>query len=206
MVVKRKKLTEVCHLTRSLIKLGKSVGRKSRSSIARQVANDRRIKDRVVELLGGNIRREMKTLCSLREISIVRSTSPDTLQYFKWETVIDELQEQAPTLLGFLRGSVQKTRKASPSSQDPKQRTYRVNDTTVTAAILLRHRSQGMNLVQRLIPLLLYSGHAPKQVHIIPLFTSRAITVCVVLCHSADLFMAPEAVAVSLPQKDHCLC
>ena len=44
---------------------------------------------------------------------------------------------------------------------------YAVDDTAVIgmcAAILLRHRNTHMNLVQRIISTLLYSGHAPKQV------------------------------------------
>ncbi len=139
----------------------------NRRSIARQVVNDRRIKERVVTLLGEKIRSEMEEMCSLRDISILRSTSPGVLQTFKWESVLTEMQELAPTLLRFLRSCVQRTRKVPSKGQTPGQRTYRASDDTVVgvcAAILLRHRSQGMNLVQRMVSLLLYSGHAPKQV------------------------------------------
>ena len=44
---------------------------------------------------------------------------------------------------------------------------YRVNDEAVIgicAAILIRHQNPQMNLLQRLISMILYNGHAPKMV------------------------------------------
>lgn len=112
-------------------KLGKSVGRCSRRSIAHQVVKDQRIKDRVVELLGDKIRSEMKAMCSLSKASILRSTSPDVLQSFKWGDVLSEMEKQAPIMLALLRKCVQRSKKVSVLCQDPKRKTYRANNDTV---------------------------------------------------------------------------
>ncbi len=201
----RKPAAEIRHLSRSLKKLGKSVGRMNRRSNARQVVNDRRIKERVVTLLGEKIRSEME-MCSLRDISILRSTSPGVLQTFKWESVLTEMQELAPNLLGFLRSCVQRTRKVPSKGQTPGQRTYRASDDTVVgvcAAILLRHRSQSMNLVQRMVSLLLYSGHAPKQVCLeLPLRWLQFV----MNVRFVGIFTAPKASDVSLSQENHFVC
>jgi len=77
--------------------------------------------------------------------------------------LLDELQDTAPTLLHLLRSCV--TVKKPPSHQ---WKTNRSRDTTIVglcAAILLRHRNYQMNLVQRVISIMLYSGHASKQVY-----------------------------------------
>lgn len=163
-VTKHKSKARVTHVSRSLKKLGKGVGRLNRSSIARQAMNDQRIRERILNILGEKIRKEMKAMCSLTDLSILRDTSPKTLQSFKWDTLVAELQQKAPILTKVLRQCSQRTRKPS----ELQRKTRRIPDNHVVAicaAILLRHRNVGMNLVQRMMSVILYSGNAPKQVH-----------------------------------------
>ena len=72
------------------------------------------------------------------------------------------MQRDAPTLLEILQGCVMRNKRKKQVGMS-----YRVKDESVIgicAAILLRHQNPQMNLIQPIVSLLLYSGHAPKQV------------------------------------------
>ena len=127
--------------------------------------NDSKIRKRIVQLVGDRIRKEMKTMCGLSSISLLRDFTPERLRSFQWEDLVDEMQQNAPTMLEILRGCVARKERKSRLG-----RLYRVKDESiigVCAAILLRHQNPQMNLIQRIVSLLLYSGHAPKQVSIV---------------------------------------
>ena len=83
--------------------------------------------------------------------------------HFKWKTLIDELQSSAPTLLQSLEDA---TTVAVPPSKMRKKSRYPNKDAIigVLACILLRFRNQSVNLLQRLMSMLMYSGHATKRV------------------------------------------
>ena len=118
------------------------------------------MKERVVKILGEDIRHEMKHMCSLKDASVLRDRTPKALQNFEWDQVVLELRKKASTLEAVLRECVQRTRKAGAD-----QHVRRIRDdniAAVCAAILLRHRCVGMNIVQRLDSL--NSSHASKQV------------------------------------------
>ena len=160
--MKQRAKAKVHHLSHSLKKLGRSIGRRNRRSIARQSMNDPKIKKRIIQLTGEHIRKEMKTMCGLGTISLLRDFTPARLRSFQWADLVAEMQQSAPTLLEILRGCV--TRK---KRKDRVGKTYRVSDESVIgicAAILLRHQNPQLNLVQQIVSLLLYSGHAPKMV------------------------------------------
>ncbi len=153
----------VHRLTRSMKKIGRSVGRSNPSAIARQVMAHSKVKEAVIKVTGSVVRKEMKVLCKRSAPSILRDTSPKAMQSFKWDTLIDELKMNAPTLLQILQGCT-RTKRRGVSTRG---KTYTVPDNTIIglcAAILLCHRNTQMNLVQRIISVLLYSGHTPKQV------------------------------------------
>ena len=77
-VTKHKSKARVTHVSRSLKKLGKGVGRLNQTSIAREAMNDQRIRERILNVLGEKIWKEMKAMCSLMDISILRDTSQDS--------------------------------------------------------------------------------------------------------------------------------
>ena len=164
-VVKRPRGSKhsVHYLTPSMKKLGKSVGRRNSRSVARQVVNHRRIREYVLRQLGRLIRKDMEHMCSTKKPSMLRKGSLEAMKSFCWEDLVKELENSSPLFCQLLRECVtRKRRKASKRG-----RSYAVNDSAVIgvcAAILLHHRNANMNLVQRIVSALLYSGHAPKQV------------------------------------------
>ena len=155
----------VQYLTPSMKKIAKSVGRRNSKSIARQAMNHRRIREFILRQVGKLIRKDMEHLCSTKAPSMLRKRTVEAMKSFCWEDFLKELEATSPTFYRLLRDCVfRKRRKASKHAKS-----YAVNDSAVIgmcAAILLRHRNSNMNLVQRIISTLLYSGHAPKQVYI----------------------------------------
>ena len=81
--------------------------------------------------------------------------STGSMKEFQWKTLIKELCTYAPVLLNILQAAI-KTRV-------PRSNTNAVVCTC--AAILLKHRNPKMSLLQKIISLILYSGHTSKQVY-----------------------------------------
>ena len=157
----------VNRLTRSLKRIGRSVGRQNRKSIARQVVADTVTRTHIVDQLGKVIDKEMRQMCSLKVPSILRGSDPNVLRTFSWSKVIDELKSVAPTLLRVLQSCV--SVKEPPSKRRLHKKTVRPKGDGIIglcAAIVLRHRNQSMNLVQHVLSLVLYSGHSSKMVSI----------------------------------------
>ncbi len=155
--------------------LARSVGRKSRPSIARQVMRDRVIREKVLEILTKDIQKEMTTMCAKKTSSVLRNPSPKAVKTFSWEAVVSEVQAYAPTLFQFLKGTVHVKRRVSrkqkkaleKSSRKQKHKTNRPSEVEiigVCAAVLLRSRNLHMNLLQKMVSLILNGGHASKQV------------------------------------------
>ncbi len=89
--------TQVVTKASGLKTLARSIGRKNQASIARQVMKDPRIKEKVLEILAKHVQKEMTVMCSRNTGSVLRSTAPDVLKRFTWETVVAEVQAHAPT-------------------------------------------------------------------------------------------------------------
>lgn len=167
--MKRKKDARVFPLTSSLKRLGRSVGLRSRKSIARQAVMDDGICQKVVRYLGPKISKEMKAMCSIKTNSILRSRDPLSLEQFQLQTIVNEMQHVAPKTLSLLRSCLASRKPSKATNVKSKGRTKsRVfecdNVVAVCCAILLRGRSQRMNLLQRIVSLILYSGHSSKRV------------------------------------------
>ena len=62
--MKKQNRARVFHLSHSLKPLARSVGRRNRSSIARQAMKDKRIRKKVVELTGKLLSKELTRLSS----------------------------------------------------------------------------------------------------------------------------------------------
>lgn len=143
------------HLSQSLKRLGKYVGRGKRRSIAQAAIENTALQGEVVAALCTAAHKEMKTLCSDSHDSILRMKTKPALELFSWERVWLELQQHAPLLLNIL------TKLLPPSKREAKDIQPAV---CVCASILLKLRSDKINLVQAMIAVVLRAGHATKQV------------------------------------------
>ena len=153
----------VHYLTHSMKKVGRSVGRRKCGPIAKQVMSHPRIRPFILKRVGRLIRKDMERMCSVKVSSVLRKRTPTAMKSFSWGDLMDELERFSPVFYQLLKECVhRKRRKVSKRGTS-----YAADDATVIgmcAAILLRHRNTHMNLVQRIISTLLYSGHAPKQI------------------------------------------
>ena len=93
-------------------------------------------------------------MASDRARSILQSQNPDDLKHFKWDTLLCELSTYAPLLRKLLE--------LATKTKRPQVNLKAVIG--VCAAILINHRNSKMNLIQKITSLILYAGHASKQV------------------------------------------
>jgi len=100
------------------------------------------------------VRQEMITMCSSKTKSVLFDPIVADLQTFSWKKIIDELVVKAPIFVGILRACL-KTRRN-------RQNTDAI--IVICASILLKHRYNKINLVQKVLSLILYAGHTGKQV------------------------------------------
>lgn len=149
-------------LSHSLKRLGRSVGRRDRASIARQVVTDQKLLKKTVPLIGRIMAGEMKSLCSQKTASILRNTDPSILESFSWKQLTEELCKIAPCTTELLTKSLTCFR--SRRSMEGPRHTNIDAIVGLCCSLLGRARNQSLNLVQRLISVLLYGGHANKQV------------------------------------------
>ena len=140
--------------------LVKAVARKSKKAVATEALKDPITKSYIVSILGIELAKEIRAMSSDSVKSVLQSSDPDDLKEFKWETLHSELSLHAPVMSKLLQLAT-------------KTRRPRMNQEAVIgacAAIVINHRNPKMNLVQKLTSLILYAGHASKQVlHIITL-------------------------------------
>ena len=168
-VIKRKNSSTVHRLTPSMKKLAKSIGRHDPNSIARQVMSHSRVKTAVIKKMSRVVCREMEDMCKINTHSILRDSSPETLKAFNWDVLIHELNSKAPTFIQLLQGFLH-TKKRRRSYRCPPKKSNQTPEKIVIgvcASIILRHRNIHMNLLQRLVSVVLYSGHTNKQVCIV---------------------------------------
>lgn len=158
----RNKKSKIYRLARSLKPLGKSLARKSHSELVKHCHEDKKMMEKILCLLVKKIQNEMSSMCSFQVNSILRKKLPEDLTTFEWEKFTSELEEYSPSLLKILRGCILKQKRPEKVSRQPK---YNENAIVgICAAILLRYRNQRLNLIQRIVSILLYCGHAPKSV------------------------------------------
>ena len=129
----------------------KAYARKLRKSVALECVKDLSSRDHAIQHFYGIVNQELKYLCSDRVNSVLRSRD---IENFTWERLLDELKSNAPTFWGFL--------KTCFHTRTPRQNSDAVMG--FCSAIILKHRYNRMNVVQKILSLVLYSGHAGKQV------------------------------------------
>ena len=151
MVVDYKKRPCYFHLTQSLKKLGRYVGRGNRRSIAKAAVGNMTLRPELLTEMCGTVRAEMKSVSSDSHDSILRLKTKTALEHFTWETVWIELQQNAPTPMSLLVG-------LTPAS---KYKSKGIRPALCwCASILLKLRNDKVNLVQSVISLVLKAGHA----------------------------------------------
>ena len=149
-------------VTSSLKKIGRAVGRHSKAGIVNQVVKDKVMMRKLVVKMGKELKKELKLTCSHESKSLLKNKSLQAIESFSWLDVVQDLRRTAPllfSLLFTLTSSSTKT-KATINSLDKKQEI----PIAFCAGILLRFTSQKANLIQRIISVLLYASHVPKQV------------------------------------------
>ena len=118
--------------------------------------------------MGKVVSKELTRLSSRNVNSSLRHSSVECIEESDWNALVQELEAEAPVMLSLLRECVQVKRRA----YQPKGRVGRSarrlpsQDAAISMrfSMLLRARCQQMNRVQRMISMLLYGSHAPKQV------------------------------------------
>ena len=166
--MKKQNRARVFNLTHSLKPLARSIGRRNRKAIARQAMKDAKIKKKVVELMGKVLSKELTHLSSRKVNSSLRDSSAESIEELNWNGLVQELGTEAPVMLSLLRECVHVKRRAyRPKGKGGRSaRRLPSEDAAISMcfAVLLRARCQQMNRVQRIISMLLYGSHAPKQV------------------------------------------
>lgn len=106
-------------------------------------------------LLGNFINMEIKHLCSDNFNSIIRENSKAGMEHFSWQSVWLELETCAPLLIIVLK---QALKIISTNKKDI--------ILSMLICMLLKLRNPKMDYLQSMISLILYAGHAGKQVAI----------------------------------------
>lgn len=155
--MKRKTGSRIFNLTSSLKKLGHGLGRRSRQSIAHQVVNDEVMLSKALVYISNKVKKEIKYMCSYHVNSVLRKSTIEAMQSFKWEDLTAELTAHAPTFYKLLNCCI-----VNKHSRKPVYSEEAIIGNI--AAIFLRYSNQRMNMAQRLNSVVLYSGHSAKQV------------------------------------------
>ena len=143
----------------------KPLVRKSRCSVARQCLKDTVIQKYVVKGIGLTLRKEIAKLCSDDVKSVLRDHSPDALKTFEWKKVIQEMGFRAPTLLTLLQWC----------TKTKKEKVNRECIIGFIAAVMCRYRRPCYSLIQRLLSIVLYAGHASKSVSTVYIYIPLGI-------------------------------
>ena len=101
-VSRSEKKARYFHLSRSLKKLGRYVGRGKRRSIAQATVENGALRHEVVLAIGNAAHKEIKKICSDSHDSILRMKSKIALERFTWERVWTEIETNAPLLVSLL--------------------------------------------------------------------------------------------------------
>ena len=102
---------------------------------------------------------EVHSLCREGPMSTAQSmlqrSTPDGLEMFDWSALLSDMQQRAPVLTAVLSAAMSRKKKETSFTAAALASCY---------AVLLNGRNQRMSLLQRICSLVLYAGHAGKQV------------------------------------------
>ena len=123
-------------------------------AIVTHCLKDGTVRQHIITKVGKLLQSEVATLCSNRCNSALRCPSNEQILSFEWVRVLEEMQEHAPTLLSLLRSATQ-TRRERPN-QDAV--------IAMCTAMMCKLRNSEVNAAQKTLSLILFGGHASKQV------------------------------------------
>lgn len=127
--------------------------RKNYTSFARYCVKNQRTKKALIKTLGRELNIEISFLCSDKS-SILYKFSKQSLMNFKFTAVTKELERKTPILYSLLRSC----------TKTPKPRSNADQVLVLLAGIICKNRKPQFCQVQRMISMILYAGHASKQV------------------------------------------
>ncbi len=132
--------------------MGKCIARGSKKGLVDHCFTDPNTFSLVIKKVVRLLRKEIRTMCSVKTASVLRSSNYEALMNFKWDNVVEELKIYAPTFELILQSCTGKNSRKSAIIG-------------TCASILLKSRCSKMSLVQKMIMLILHAGHCGKQVH-----------------------------------------
>ena len=103
------------------------------------------------------VNEEVKKLCSSEDICELRNKSIESMTDIEWDYIYSELASKAPLLMS--------TAEAAPIGKYPQRKPV----VCMSISILLFSRNKTMSLVQRVIAMILFAGHASKNVRFVAL-------------------------------------
>ena len=130
--------------------------RRNFSSFATTAMKNGATRQAIIKMLGRRLQNLVASLCSIKSKSVFGKKSSDGMGNFidTIKTVMEEMQLRAPTLLSLLKWAL-KTKRIR----------HNCNATiAVIVAIICKNRKSSICLFQRIISLILYTGHSSKQV------------------------------------------
>lgn len=134
----------------SLRGMGQSLRRKNRKSLVNQMMKDKTMKGMIASKVGELMCKELKQLC--KDNSCFTDKSMPAIESFNWTDVAAKLKKDCPYLFTLLEKSTKKIGLEKDIV------------IVVCASVLLKSHSERANILQRLISVLLFASHAPKQV------------------------------------------
>ncbi len=135
--------------------MGKCIARGSKKALVNECFKDSQTSGYIFDKIGRLLRDDVRKMCSDYVHSILSDRNSDSLKNFQWSSVMKEMQKHAPYLVNILLSC---TKTKVP-------RNNRVSTICLCAAILFKFRYLRMNVVQKIITLILYTGHCEKQVY-----------------------------------------
>ena len=160
-------------LTPSRKKLGKLVARGSRVSIANECFQDPELRKFIISKVGTIIRDELQTMCSNQFNSVLRCQDPVEMTKFRCKRVLSEMESCSPTLLQILTKCTSFRRRTQKKEADEKSRVkqrWKVKQQSLIVmcvAMLCKFHRPAMCLMQKIISMILQSGHTSAKVILI---------------------------------------
>jgi hypothetical protein len=133
----------------------KGLVRKQAPTFARTTWSSEKYRTQILRYHSLKLKEEAKTLCSSTgDTCLLRSKLTDSILTIDWEALHRELCDKAPLLMSVLES-------VTPTKRQPCKKAA----LCMCASVLLFARTKNMSLIQRVISILLYAGHASKQVY-----------------------------------------
>lgn len=116
-VVSYSRQSKYYHLTSSLKKLGRFVGRGNRSSTAQAAVENMILLPQIALKLVAHLRRhEIVPICSDNHDFLLWLKSKPAVEHFTWESVWLELQQNAPILMSILSNQLPLSKRGQHSA------------------------------------------------------------------------------------------